>query len=378
MNDIYLDYAATTPVHLAVANKMWEHMTITGDFANAASPHALGKRARIAIEEARAQVAASIHADPSEIIWTSGATEANNLALKGIASLYKRKGNHIITMQTEHKSVLDTCMHLEKEGFRITYLPPLPTGLLSLDALTEAITDETILVSIMAVNNETGIIQDLASIRAITAERGVLLHTDAVQAMGKITVDVNDIPVDAMSLSAHKVYGPKGIGALYLRKRPRIRVAPLIHGGGHEQGMRSGTLATHQIVGMGEAFAIAQKDFAKNLKIINTLREQFLQHVLSIPGVTLNTLSTESVPHIANIQFQGYLADALLSDLPTLIASTSAACQEKSGSESHVLRAMQLSSHAIKASVRFSFGLYLNDDIIKEAANRIAGLFIKQ
>lgn len=375
MQDIYLDYAATTPLHEAVANKMCEHLTIDGDFGNSTSTHVFGKRANLAIGTARAQVAAAINADPSEIIWTSGATEANNLAIKGIAALYKSKGKHIITMQTEHKSVIDTCMHLEKEGFQVTYLPPLSNGLVSLDALEAAFRDDTILVSIMTVNNETGVVQDIAAIRELTAKHNILFHTDAVQAMGKIKVDVQQAPVDAMSLSAHKVYGPKGIGALYLRKRPRIRVAPLIHGGGQEQGMRSGTLPTHQIVGMGEAFQMAQHNFESNIQNIQALRKIFLNELIKISPVKLNIDSQFTVPHIANIQFCGSIADAILNSLPTLAASTAAACQEKSGSESHVLRAMGLSSDQIKASIRFSFGLYLTVEDVKNAANMIKQLF---
>ncbi|HXW60013.1 MAG TPA: aminotransferase class V-fold PLP-dependent enzyme, partial [Myxococcota bacterium] len=256
MDKLYLDYAATTPLHPEVVEEMQRYLTIDQHFGNASSQHAFGKAAQEAIQNARSQVADMIHAEPSEIIWTSGATEANNLAIKGIAELYKNKGKHIITMTTEHKAVLDPCMHLEKNGFSVTYLPSLANGLLSIDMLEKAIRPDTILVSIMAVNNETGIIQDLMSIRELTQQRGIFLHTDAVQAIGKIKLDIRDIPMDLISMTAHKVYGPKGIGALYIRKRPRIRVMPLIHGGGQEHGMRSGTLPTHQIAGMGKAFAL--------------------------------------------------------------------------------------------------------------------------
>lgn len=375
MRNIYLDYAATTPVHKAVANMMWEYITVEGEFANSTSQHAAGKRAQAAISTAREQVAAAINAEASEIIWTSGATEANNLAIKGMATLYQNKGKHIITMKTEHKSVLDTCMHLEKEGFRVTYLSPEPNGMLSLDNLKAAFCDDTLLVSIMAVNNETGIIQNLAAIRDLTHERGILFHTDAVQAMGKINIDVKQTPIDALSLTAHKAYGPKGIGALYLRKRPRIRVAPLIHGGGQENGMRSGTLATHQIVGMGAALAMAHQEIEKNIAHINTLRQTFLRELMQISTVKLNVDENNTVPHIANIQFSGSIADALLNALPYLAASTASACQEKSGSGSHVLRAIGLSAEQIKASIRFSFGLYLKLEEVKTAAQMFKSLF---
>jgi len=372
---IYLDYAATTPIHPDVKEIMQQYLTIDGDFGNSTSRHAFGKRALDAIEMARQQVASALHAEADEIIWTSGATEANNLAIKGIAALYKNKGKHIITMTTEHKAVLDPCMQLEKEGFQVTYLPPLANGLLSLAALEQACRDDTILVSVMAVNNETGVIQDLAGIREITTKRGILLHTDAVQAIGKLQFDVSKIPFDAISLTAHKVYGPKGIGALFLRKRPRIRVAPLIQGGGQEAGMRAGTLPTHQIVGMGKAYELAKLHFANNHGHINLLRQTFLNDILSLPNTRLNVDGKHTVAHIANIQFGNHIADALLEAVPHLAASTAAACQEKGGGGSHVLRAMGLSQDAVKASIRFSFGHFLTIDDVKNATQQIKQLF---
>lgn len=375
MREIYLDYAATTPIHHEVSECMASYLTYGTHFGNAASNHVFGERANAAIHAARTQVASAIHAEPSEIIFTSGATEATNLAIKGIASLYKDKGNHLITLATEHKSVLDTCMHLEKEGFQVTYLKPDRNGLISLDLLKENLKPTTLLVTISTVNNETGVIQDIANIGKFLKEHNILFHTDAVQAIGKIKLDINSLDVDAISLSAHKVYGPKGIGALYLRKRPRIRVAPLLHGGGHEQGMRSGTLATHQIVGMGKAFELASKNFDANLATIKTLRAQFLNLLNEIPTIELNVDEKVTVPHIANLKFKGSIAEALLRSMPLLAASTSSACQEKSGGGSHVLRAMGFSTEDIQASIRFSFGLYLTQDQIINAADMIKALF---
>ncbi|MFQ5488437.1 MAG: aminotransferase class V-fold PLP-dependent enzyme, partial [Gammaproteobacteria bacterium] len=252
---IYLDYAATTPVDPRVAEKMCACLTMDGNFGNPASrSHAFGWQAEAAIDEARRQVAALVNADPREIIWTSGATESDNLAIKGAAHFYRKKGRHIITCKTEHKAVLDTCRQLEREGFDVTYLDPEPSGLLDLDKLRQAMREDTVLVSIMHVNNEVGVIQDIEAIGEITRERGIVFHCDAAQSAGKVEIDLQRMKVDLMSFSAHKIYGPKGIGALYVRRKPRVRIEAQMHGGGHERGMRSGTLATHQIVGMGEAF----------------------------------------------------------------------------------------------------------------------------
>jgi cysteine desulfurase len=295
MKPIYLDYAATTPIDPLVAARMSACFTQDGAFGNPASLHHYGEEAKTLVETARQQVADLIHAETSELIWTSGATEANNLALKGAAQLYQQKGRHIITMKTEHKSVLDTCQHLEKHGYAITYLAPEKNGLLSLDVLNAALRPDTMLISIMHVNNETGIIQDLAAIANITSARGILLHVDAAQSPGKIDINVKNIPIDLLSLCAHKVYGPKGVGALYLRKKPRVRVEPLIHGGGHEQGMRSGTLATHQIVGMGQAFQLAQEQMQAEVKRIRELRDRFLKCLSSIRNLRVNTEIMQSL-----------------------------------------------------------------------------------
>lgn len=374
MNPIYLDYAATTPVDPRVVKKMQECLTLEGIFANPASLHLLGKKAREVVEEARAQVAGVIHAEPNEIIWTSGATEANNLALKGSARLYQRKGKHIVTMKTEHKAVLDTCQYLEKEGYSVTYLTPLANGLLDLDKLQTALRDDTILVSIMQVNNETGMIQDIHRIAQMTATRDILLHVDAAQSIGKVKIDVQQTPIDLLSLCAHKAYGPKGIGALYLRKKPRVRVEPLLHGGGHEQGMRSGTLATHQIVGMGEAFNLAQQAMQIEQQHITHCRDQFLLGLQPIKNLRINNDLRYSVPHILNLRFEGMLAEAILQELPEVATSTASACQGKGTEGSYVLRAMGLTAEQVKSSIRFSFGRFTSLADI----NKVTGLICQQ
>lgn len=375
MKPIYLDYAATTPVDPRVAEKMLECLTPAGRFGNPASQHGYGLEARDMVETAREQVAALIHADPSEIIWTSGATESDNLALKGAARLYQRKGRHIITMKTEHKAVLDACQHLEKEGFSVTYLAPEANGKLSLEQLKAALRDDTILVSIMHVNNETGVIQDIHAIAAITAARGILLHVDAAQSTGKIEIDLQHTPVDLLSLCAHKTYGPKGIGALYLRKKPRVRVEPLIHGGGHEQGMRSGTLATHQIVGMGAAFQLARDLMQHETKTISALRDHFLEKLAVIANLHVNVDPAYTVPHIMSLRFDGMFADAILNKLPNIAASTASACQGKGTEGSYVLRALGLSDQQAKSSVRFSFGRFTSQADVDHAAQSIVNLF---
>lgn len=367
---IYLDYAATTPVDQRVADKMLCYLTIKGDFANPASNHLYGKTAKNAVEIARQQVAALIQAEPTEIIWTSGATESNNLALKGAAHLYQRKGKHIITLKTEHKSVLDCCQELEKQGFSVTYLSPEANGLLNLDVLRHAFRADTILVSIMHVNNETGVIQDIQSIADITSGLGILFHVDAAQSAGKIPLNVKEMPIDLISFSAHKVYGPKGIGALYLRKKPRVRVEAQIHGGGQESGMRSGTLPTHQIVGMGEAFHLAQSSMQDDLKKIQALRARFLANLSSIPFFMNGDLE-QTYPGILNVRFPGKKAESLLQLLPELIISTSSACFAKGIEPSYVLRAMGLTESEAHSAVRFSFGRMTTMQEIDLAARRV-------
>lgn len=377
MKPIYLDYAATTPVDPRIIPDMQACLTMDGAFANPASLHSEGRLARDLVEQARAKVAALINAHEEEIIWTSGATEAINLALKGAAKLYQRKGKRIITMKTEHKAVLDVCQHLEKQGYSVTYLAPLTNGLLDLDSLRDALTDDTILVSIMHVNNETGVIQDIDAIANLTSSRGILLHVDAAQSAGKVSIDVTKTPIDLISLSAHKIYGPKGVGALYLRKKPRVRVEPLLHGGGHEQGMRSGTLPTHQVVGMGAAFAIAANEMQKDRQSIEALRNRFILGLAPILNLRMNTELVYSVPHILNMRFDGMIADAILAQLPNIATSTASACQGKGTEGSYVLRAMGLTDEQVKASIRFSFGRFTTQAEVDAASQSVAKLFIR-
>jgi cysteine desulfurase len=369
---IYLDYAATTPVDPRVADKMMRYLTPSGAFGNASSTHAAGQAAKKAVDDARAQVASVIHAEPSEMVWTSGATESNNLALKGAAALYQRKGKHIITMKTEHSSVLDCCQQLEKEGYFVTYLSPESNGLLNVDRLRDALRDDTMLVSIMHVNNETGVIQDISAIAELTAPRGILLHVDAAQSIGKILLDVRKIPVDLVSLSSHKVYGPKGIGALYLRRKPRVKVAAQMHGGGHEQGMRSGTLPVHQIVGMGEAFELASHLFWDELERINAFKKYFYQELNTKTGAILNGNVEKSVPHILNVRFPGIKGSDLLQALPDIAISLGSACHAKGDEPSYVLRAMGLSAIEAHSSLRFSLGRFTRQDELDNTIKKIA------
>jgi cysteine desulfurase len=372
---VYLDYAATTPMDPRVVRQMQTCLLQEGNFGNPASLHVYGQAARQAIETAREQVAALIHAQPSEIIWTSGATESNNLALKGAARLYQRKGKHIVTMKTEHKSVLDTCQHLEKEGYTVTYLAPETNGLLDLEKFKAALRADTILVSMMHVNNETGVIQDIPAVAAVTAARGILLHVDAAQSPGKAGLNVAQVPIDLLSLCAHKAYGPKGAGALYLRKKPRVRVEPLLHGGGHEQGMRSGTLATHQIVGMGAALCLAEEERAQDVKRIMLLREQLLAGLQPIKNLQLNAALQHTVAHILNLRFEGMLAEAILAQLPGLATSTASACQGKGTEGSYVLRAMGLTEAQAKSSLRFSLGRFTTAEEIEAVVKECLGKF---
>lgn len=376
MHPIYLDYAATTPVDPRVAVRMNECLLQDGHFGNPASLHDYGRAARDVVEEARAQVAAYLKADPQEIIWTSGATESNNLALKGAVKLYQRKGKHIVTVKTEHKAVLDPCQHLEKEGYQVTYLTPQQNGLLDLNELEAALRDDTILVSVMHINNETGVVQDIAKIAELTSSRGILLHTDAAQTPGKAAFDVSSIPVDLLSLSAHKAYGPKGVGALYLRRKPRVRVEPLLHGGGHEQGMRSGTLPTHQLAGMGEALYLAYTEMAEEYKRISALRDELLTGLNKISAIHLNVPTENTVPHIINFRCEGMLAEAVLAKLPMIAASTGSACLGKGTEGSYVLRALGLTTEQAKSTVRFSLGRFTTSEqiaVVVEEMGRVLG-----
>jgi cysteine desulfurase len=369
---IYLDYAATTPVDPRVAQKMLEYLTLDGQFGNPASlSHAYGRAAKEAVDWARAEVAGLIHAEPSEIVWTSGATEAINLALKGAAQLYQRQGKHIITVKTEHKAVLDTCQQLEKDGFSVTYLTPEANGVIDLDKLSAQFRDDTILVSVMHVNNEIGVIQDIHAIASLTAERGILCHIDAAQSNGKIAIDVTKTPIDLLSMSSHKVYGPKGIGALYVRKKPRIRVAAQIHGGGQEQGMRSGTLATHQIMGMAEAYRIAKIEMAADYEKINQLRAMLLQNISGAKTILINGDVAQVYPGIINLRLPSMMADAFMNALPELAIAAGSACNAKGIEPSYVLRALGLSAEEAHCSVRLSFGRFTTVEEIAFASQCI-------
>ncbi len=356
---IYLDYSATTPVDPRVAEKMCKYLTLEGDFGNPASrSHVFGWQAEEAVEDARGHVAALINADPKEIVWTSGATESDNLAIKGVAHFYKQKGKHIITCKTEHKAVLDTCRQLEREGFEVTYLEPESDGLIDLKKLEAAIRPDTILVSIMHVNNEIGVIQDMAAIGKITRGRGILLHTDAAQSAGKVPIDVDAMNVDLLSLSAHKIYGPKGIGALYVRRKPRVRLEAQMHGGGHERGMRSGTLATHQIVGMGEAFRIAKAEMTAENERIRMLRDRLMAGFKDVEEVYINGDLQHRIAGNLNISFNFVEGESLIMALKDLAVSSGSACTSASLEPSYVLRALGRNDELAHSSIRFTLGRF--------------------
>ncbi|MBI3771716.1 MAG: IscS subfamily cysteine desulfurase [Gammaproteobacteria bacterium] len=356
---IYLDYAATTPADPRVAEKMSRCLTRDGLFGNPASrSHVFGWRAEEAVEEARQQVAALINADPKEIVWTSGATESDNLALKGAAHFYRQKGQHIVTSKTEHKAVLDTCRQLEREGFEVTYLDPEPNGLLDLAKLEQALRQDTILVSIMHVNNEIGVIQDLDAIGRLTRARGIVFHVDAAQSAGRVEIDMQKLPVDLMSFSAHKIYGPKGIGVLYVRRKPRVRIEAQMHGGGHERGMRSGTLPVHQIVGMGEAFRIAKKEMAAEAARIQSLRDRLWDGLKVMDEVYLNGAENQRVAGNLNVSFNFVEGESLIMALKDLAVSSGSACTSASLEPSYVLRAIGRSDELAHSSIRFSIGRF--------------------
>lgn len=363
---IYLDYMATTPVDEAVAEEMMHCLTVQGNFGNPSSAtHLYGWRALDAVTKARELLADSIGAMPREVIFTSGATEANNLAIQGAARFYAKKGRHIITTTIEHKAILDVFYALEKEGFNITLVSPNSDGIISVEAIANAITPQTTLVSTMWVNNEIGTIQPIADIAALTRQHGILLHVDAAQAMGKVAVDLSELPVDLMSFSAHKVYGPKGSGALFVRDKPRARLIPLFWGGEQEHGLRAGTLATHQIVGMAAAFHRAKLHAAEDLKHIQRLNAIFLPGLLALEGVILNGSLDQRVPHNINVCFQGLNAEALLMSLPQIAVSAGSACNSAQEEPSHVLKAIGLSDLQARASLRFSLGRYTTEKEIK-------------
>jgi cysteine desulfurase len=374
---IYLDYSATTPVDPRVAAKMIPFLT--QDFGNPASrSHSFGWTAEQAVEQARAEVAALIGADHREIVWTSGATESNNLALKGVARFLEKKGKHLITLATEHKAVLDTMRELEREGFDVTYLPVNPDGLIDPAQFAEAIRTDTILASAMFVNNEIGVIQDIATLGEICRARGVLFHVDAAQATGKVQIDLSRLKVDLMSLSAHKTYGPKGIGALYVRRKPRVRLEAQMHGGGHERGMRSGTLATHQIVGMGEAFRIARLAMAEENERIRGLRDRLLQGLADLDAVHINGDMDQRVPHNLNISFNFVEGESLMMAIKDIAVSSGSACTSASLEPSYVLRALGLPDELAHSAIRFSLGRYTTAQevdsaikLIKHSVNRL-------
>lgn len=369
---IYLDYSATTPVDARVAEKMCKHLTLEGNFGNPASrSHVFGWDAEAAIEQAREQVAALINADPKEIVFTSGATESNNLAIKGVASFYKKKGKHIVTCKTEHKAVLDTCRHLEREGYEVTYLEPEQNGLIDLEKLTAALRDDTVLVSIMHVNNEIGVIQDIKAIGEITRARGILFHVDGAQSAGKVSINLDDLKVDLMSFSAHKAYGPKGIGALYVRRKPRVRLEPQMHGGGHERGMRSGTLATHQIVGIGEAFRLAREEMSKDNERIRMLRDRLLKGLQGLEELYINGDMNNRVPHNLNVSFNYVEGESLIMALKELAVSSGSACTSSSLEPSYVLRALGRSDELAHSSIRFTIGRFTTQDEIDFAIEQI-------
>ena len=364
----YMDYSSTTPVDARVAKKMAKYLTMEGDFGNAASrSHYFGWQAEKAVDEARFQVADLVGADPREIVWTSGATESNNLALKGIAHFYQKRGKHIITLKTEHKAVLDTCRQLEREGFEVTYLDPLPNGLLDIDLFKKTIREDTILASFMHVNNEIGVIQDLQAIGDICRENKVFFHVDAAQSVGKIEIDLTALPVDLMSFSAHKIYGPKGMGALYVSRKPRVRLEAQIHGGGHERGMRSGTLATHQIVGMGEAFAIAKAEMKEEHARTLKLRQRLYAGFSDMEEVVVNGDLDQRIAGNLNISFNYVEGESLMMAISDVAVSSGSACTSSSLEPSYVLRALGLSDELAHSSIRFSVGRYTTEKDVDDA-----------
>ncbi|MDE2584360.1 MAG: IscS subfamily cysteine desulfurase [Betaproteobacteria bacterium] len=360
---IYLDYSATTPVDPRVAEKMIPYLV--EKFGNPASrSHSFGWEADTAVEEAREQVAALVNADPKEIVWTSGATESNNLAIKGAANFYSGKGKHIITVKTEHKAVLDTVRELERQGFSATYLDVQENGLIDLEAFKAAIRPDTILVSVMFVNNEIGVIQPIAEIGEICREKGIIFHVDAAQATGKVDIDLEKLKVDLMSFSAHKTYGPKGIGALYIRRKPRVRLEAQMHGGGHERGFRSGTLATHQIVGMGECFRLAKEEMAEENKRIGALRDRLLKGLSDLEAVYVNGDMEHRVPHNLNMSFAYVEGESLLMAIKDVAVSSGSACTSASLEPSYVLRALGREDELAHSSIRFTIGRFTTEEEI--------------
>ncbi|QFU75078.1 IscS subfamily cysteine desulfurase [Halioglobus maricola] len=371
---IYFDYLATTPCDPRVVEKMVHCLSVEGNFGNPASrSHMYGWKAEEAVENARRQVADLIGADPREIVWTSGATESDNLAIKGVAHFYGKKGKHIITSKIEHKAVLDTCRQLEREGFEVTYLDPDTQGLITPQAVAEALRDDTVLVSIMHANNEIGTVNDIAGIGEVTRNAGVLFHVDAAQGAGKIAIDLKEMKVDLMSMSGHKMYGPKGIGALYVRRKPRVRLEAQMHGGGHERGMRSGTLATHQIVGMGEAARIATEEMATEAVKVNALRQRFWDGIKDIEEVHVNGDMDQRLPGAINVSIAFVEGESLIMSLKDLAISSGSACTSASLEPSYVLRALGLNDELAHSSLRFSFGRFTTEDDVDVAIEQLRG-----
>ena len=379
---IYLDYASTTPVDDRVANKMMEFMKMDGQFGNPASrSHYYGWTAESAVSEARKNVADLVNADPREIVWTSGATESDNLAIKGAAHFYQKKGKHVITVKTEHKAVLDACRQLEREGFDVTYLEPMGNGLLDIQQVKSEIREDTILISVMHVNNEIGVIQDIESIGNICREKGIIFHVDAAQSAGKIPIDLQKLNVDLMSFSAHKIYGPKGIGALYVCRKPRVRLEAQIHGGGHERGLRSGTLPTHQIVGMGEAFRIAMLEMDKDFQHISALKHRLWDALKDMEEVYLNGDENERYPGIMNISFNFVEGESLIMATKDIALSSGSACTSASLEPSFVLRAIGRSDELAHSSLRMSIGRFTTEreidhtvEVVKVAVKKLREL----
>ena len=369
---LYFDYSATTPVDPRVAKLMCDCLTLEGNFGNPASrSHLFGWQAEEAVENARQQVADLINADPREIVWTSGATESNNLGIKGVAHFYHKKGKHIVTSKIEHKAVLDTCRQLEREGFEVTYLDPDSEGLVTAEMVKNALREDTTLVSLMHVNNEIGVINDISAIGAVTRAAKVLFHVDAAQSAGKISIDLEAMQVDLMSFSAHKIYGPKGIGALYVRRKPRVRLEAQIHGGGHERGMRSGTLATHQIVGMGAAFAIAKEEMQSEHERVLSLRQRLWDGLQDMEEVYMNGSKDIRVSGNANISFNFVEGESLLMSLRDLAVSSGSACTSASLEPSYVLRALGLNDEMAHSSIRFSIGRFTTAEEVDQAIAQV-------
>ena len=363
---IYFDYASTTPADPRVVKKMQECLSLDGNFGNPASrSHSFGWKAEEATEEARSNVASLVNCDPREIVWTSGATESDNLAIKGSARFNKSKGNHIITSKVEHKAVLDSCRQLEREGFEISYLDPNPNGIITPEMVLNSITDQTILVSLMHINNEIGVINDIESIGKITREKGIIFHVDAAQSTGKLPIDLSKLEIDLMSFSAHKTYGPKGIGAMYARRKPRVRLEAQIHGGGHERGMRSGTLATHQIVGMGEAFRIAKEDMFEDNIRIKSLRDKFWEGLKDMEEVYLNGDPEHRAAGFLNVSFNYVEGESLIMALKDIAVSSGSACTSASLEPSYVLRAIGLKDELAHSSIRFAIGRFTTEEEIE-------------